>query len=125
MYALLQYFARRIQFFSILVFGETTSTEHRISVLVLILFSRIVSEKAASSVVESDGVGDGDGSRQTLLFSLCERPRRAFGTSRFGFSGLFGFILLSCLNKFLQGDFVNSFAVPPRGFGLSSGLAPD
>jgi hypothetical protein len=43
--------------------------------------------------------------------------------SGFGFSGLFDFLFLNCSKMFFCA--VNSlfFAVPPRGFGFSSGLA--
>jgi hypothetical protein len=38
--------------------------------------------ETGSSVSESDGVSDGDGSRQTLLFHLFEGPGRAFDARR-------------------------------------------
>jgi hypothetical protein len=67
--------------FSIVVFREMTTTQHTISVLFLVLFSRILSG-AASSMSESEGVSGGAGFRQTLLFRLFEGPRRAFDTNR-------------------------------------------
>jgi hypothetical protein len=47
----------------------------------------------ANLVSESDGVSDGVGTQQTLLFRLFEGPRRAFDAfGIFGFSGLFDFL---------------------------------
>jgi hypothetical protein len=67
--------------FSIAVFRKTTSAEQTISVMHLFLL-RIVSERTVRSMSETDGLSDGVGSRQTLLFRLFEGPRRAFGASR-------------------------------------------
>jgi hypothetical protein len=50
----------------------------------------------ASSVSKSDGVSDGVGSRQTLLFCLFEGPRRAFNTSHQGLD------LVACLIFFSE-----------------------
>jgi hypothetical protein len=101
-----------------------TSTEHTISVLFPILFSRIVSETTASSVSESDSV------RQSWIPANPSLPsfRRTKKTIRrkplgFGFSGLFDFLFLSWLKIFFEGELVNFFVVPSRGFGFRSGLA--
>jgi hypothetical protein len=58
----------------------------------------------ASSVSESDGVSDGVGSWQTLLFDLFEGLRTAFDAkpSGFGFSGLLDFLYLSYLKIFFH-----------------------
>jgi hypothetical protein len=36
----------------------------------------------------------------------------------FGFSGLFDFLFLSCLNTFFASELIMFFAVPPLGFGF-------
>ena len=59
------------------VFRETTSTVQSSSCS---LSSSVASSARgiANSVSDSDGVSDGFGSQQTLLFRLSEGPRRAF-----------------------------------------------
>jgi hypothetical protein len=89
--------------FSIVVFRETTSSEHTISVLFLILFSRIVNESNSyfrvriwRSVRRSwIPVNRSVPSFWRTKKSIRRKP------SGFGFSGLLDFLFLSCLKIFL------------------------
>jgi hypothetical protein len=65
--------------FSIAVFRKTTSAEQSTSCISYIESSV---KGTASSVSESDGVSDGVGCRQTLLFRLFEGIRTALDASR-------------------------------------------
>jgi hypothetical protein len=107
--------------FSIVVFRKMTSAEQTVSVTYLFL-CQIVSERTARSLSESDGVSDGDGSWQTLLFRLFDGPRKAFSTSQLVLD------LVPCLifffwvasTNFLCGELVIFFIFPPRGLALVS-----
>ena len=68
--------------FSIVVFRETTSTEHTISVCSSSPSIESSEKGTARSVSESDGVSDRTRSRQTLLVRLFEGPRREFDAGR-------------------------------------------
>ena len=63
--------------FSIVVFRETTSTEHKSASCSSSPSIESSAKGTVRSVSESDGVSDGAGSRKTLFFRLFEGPRRA------------------------------------------------
>ena len=87
--------------FSIVVFTETTSTEHTISVLFLISFRPIVSERNSSVnfrmwwSVRRRWIPANHSTPSFWRTKKSIRPR----WTGFGFSGLFYLLFLSCLNK--------------------------
>ena len=85
---------------SIVVFRETTSTVQPASCS---LSSSVASSARgiANSVSDSDGVSDLDPSKHFSSVFLKDQEEHSTQSLGFGFSGLFDFLFLSCLNKFL------------------------
>jgi len=87
--------------FSIVVFRQTTSAEHTISILFLVFFRRIVSERNREVSVRmwwSVGRCLIPANPSLLSFWRTKKSIRR-KPAGFGFSGLFCFLFLSCLNK--------------------------
>ena len=117
-------------FFSIVVFGGTTSTILKISVLFLIFFNRIVSERNGQvSVLIWWSVRrswiPANPSLPSFWRTKKSIRRKPIGV---GFSSLFYFLFLICHNNFFFVRWTPP-PVPPRGFvcrfRLGTGLASD
>jgi len=74
-------------------------------------------------VSESDGVSDGDGSRQTTLFRLSEGPRRAFDASRLVLDLVASFLFELPQQNFCKINSLFSLLFQHEYLSVRSGLA--
>jgi len=114
--------------FSIVVFRQTTSTEHRISVLVFIVFRRIVSKRNSYVSVQISWSVRRSWIPANHSLPSFWRTRKLIRhrLTGFGISGLFYRLFLSCLNNFFcKVNSLFSSLFHHEYLALGSGLAWD